>query len=65
MFQAEHRALIWRIVSPDLNFDCLTDDDYCFIEEKIGDHYNELCQDNGSDTEIALCEEILDLLSKI
>ena len=65
MFQTQHQALIRKIVSPDLNFDCLTNDDYCLIEEKIGDHYNELCLDNGSDTEIALCEDILDLLSEI
>ena len=65
VFQETEKLLIRKIVDPDLNFEQLTDDEYCLIEEKIGDYYTFLCQNFDRHPDIHICGDILDQLARL
>ena len=64
MFLPEQIAFMKRL-GLDMDFDNLSDDDYCWIEEVVGDAYTDEAQahpDEATDS-IRMCESILDRLS--
>ena len=65
MFQEKEKQLIKKIMDRDLDFERLTDDDYCLIEDKIGDYYTSLCQKYDEHEDISVCGDILDKLASI
>lgn len=64
MISNDQIALIRRVVSRDIDFNNVTDEDRVLIEEEIGDHYTLCARDNIQD-EYKLCESILDSIDTL
>lgn len=56
-----------KSIGLDMDFLKLSDDDYCKIEDTVGDVYTEEAQEHPDEAteKILLCESILDMLSEV
>lgn len=65
MFSAKQIAFL-KSLGLNMNFSNLSDEDYCRIEDTVGDVYTEEAQEHPDETtdKILLCESILDNLSQ-
>ncbi len=66
VFNARETELLIRMGIP-VNFASYTDDDWCDLEEKVGDYLLTRCLDDRyyPNEDGLICEDILDKLSRI
>lgn len=64
---SDEQILLMNKIGLDLDFDNLTDDDWCDIEDKIGDYLTLKCldADYNPNNEGLMCESILDICARV
>ncbi|ANU42196.1 hypothetical protein ADH75_02945 [Flavonifractor plautii] len=66
MMFSQKQVEFMKSIGLDMDFLRLSDDDYCKIEDTVGDIYTEEAQEHPDEVteKILICESILDMLSE-